>query len=349
MTTKAITGREFVAAAKKAATWHTPVACGSGNGLLLLSDGLKATIGLEVDESAGQTWPKEADAGPQTVTGTIESYMRYEGLDVLLALVCGIAGAPTLAGTLSYANAYKLDTDIDGLFATIAMLKQSEKVWEIPSAKIHGFKLTFEAGKPGKIVFDLIGDTLQRSSATNTYTTMGSVTVPDSGNRVIMGSGAVFWLNDSSGDALDSGDAIAPSKFEMTFKRPMSSEQVAGTAGTTEPADNGFPECSISMTFPRYDATNDAFFTDWEATTSKKMTVTFTGGLIETAHYYTFKVSFPNIKIENPEAPVSGPGKIPMNLKGRCLGRTAAPTGMTGITQPFQFDVVNKRSTDPLA
>jgi len=345
-----ITGREFIAAIKKASIWHTAVACGAEDGVLLLSDGLKPSMSLELDDSAGQPWIKDADAGPMTVAGNLEGYMRYEGFDVVLALLCGQAGVPTLVGMSdAYTNTYQVTSSIDQLFATIAMLKLSAKVWEYPSAKIHGFKISGEANKPLKLTLDVIADILDRASTTNTAATMANVTIPDSKNRIIMNSNAVFRINDQGDPALDSTDQIFPSKFEFAFTRPMSAEPVAGQAGVDEPADDGFPTASLNLSFPRYNNANDGYFSDWEAETPKKMDITFTGKLIEAGYNYKFILSFPHLRIDSPEAAVSGPGKIPMSLKAHVLGAASAPLGMTGLTAPFKLDVQNKRSTDPLA
>ena len=345
-----ITGREVRIGLKKSAAWRTPVECGADDGLLVLSESLKVTRSLELDDSAGQAWTQDADAGPISAAGTLTAYMRYEGLDVALALLCGQAGAPTLVGMSdAYTNSYKLTSNIDGLFATLAMLKLSNKVWEFPSAKIHGFKLSADANKPLKITLDVIADTLNRASAINTAATMANVTIPDKSNRILMNKNAIFRINDQGDPALDAANQINPTKFDLSFKRPMAADGVAGSEGVDEPSDNGFPTCSLSMSFPRYDSQNDAYFDDWNADTPKKMDIIFTGKVIEAGFNYYFKLSFPHVRIENPEAGVSGAGKIPMSLKLQVLGAESAPLGMTGITAPFQIDVQNTRSTDPLA
>ena len=346
----ATTGRETIIALKIAAAWHTAVACGAGDGLLITSDGMKATIGMELDDSAGQAWVEQADAGTMQAAGSLEGYLRYEGFDLALALICGVAGAPTLAGvTDAYTNSYKLATNIDGLFGTLAMLKLTDKVWEYPAAKLHGFKLSGEMNKPVKLTLDIIADLLERASTNNTAVTMADVTVPDTENRVLMNKNTVFRINDRDAAALAGTDQIYPSKFDLTFNRPMSAEPVAGADGVEEPADDGFPVASISLNFPRYNNDNDALFADWEGSTSKKLDILFTGKVIETGFNYEFKLSFPHVKVENPEAAISGAGKIPLSLKLSVLGSKTAPLGMTGITQPFQIDVQNTRSTDPLA
>jgi len=346
---KEITGRELIIGLKKASVWHTPVACGAGDGVLILSDNIKVSVGSELDDSAGQEWIHQADEGVKEITGSLEAYMRYEGFDVALALIMGTAGTPAQQGaTAAYANTYGLASSILGKFATLAQLKLSDKVWEFPSVKLHGFKLSGQMNKPVKISPDVIGDILNRASVTNTPATMANVTYPDALHRIIMNSNTVFRINDQSGAALGSGDVVYPTEFEFSFSRPMDSESVAGQDGIDEPIDNGFPMCKCSLKFPRYNEANDAFFDDWDAFTSKKMDITFTGPLIEDTYYYTFKISCPHVKVNNPAAAVSGAGKIPFSVDLDLLAAVSAPTGMSHTT-PFQIDVINKRTTNPLA
>lgn len=344
-----ITGREFVVALKKAATWHTPVACGAGNGLLLLSDGIKASVASELDNSAGQPWINQADPGIMTISGNLDAYMRYEGFDTAIALLMGVAGVPVrIATTAAYSNSYQLASKIDGLFATIAMKKLSSVIWEFPSCKVNSVKLSGETNKPVKIGIGIIGDTLKRDSVVNTIATMGTVTVPDSKNRILMDKNTVFRMNNQDGIALSDTDKIFPSSFELNFSRPMDAEATAGQDGVDEPADNGFPTATLTLKFPRYDENNNAFFADWEAYTSKKMDITFTGADIESGNKYMFRILLPHLKIDDPEATVSGPGKIPFSMKCNILGASAAPAGMVGLTAPMKIDVVNKRTTNPL-
>jgi len=344
-----ITGREFIIALKKAAAWHTPVACGAGDGLLILSDGIKVTNPVELDDSAGQQWITQADVGEKVINGTLDAYMRYEGFDTVLALIMGTAGTPAQQGaTAAYLHTYRLSSNIIGLFATMAELKLANKVWEFPSVKLHGFKLMAEMNKPVKISPEAIADKLDRASETNTAATMANVTMPDTVNRIIMNRDTVIRINDQDGDALGEGDELYPSSIEFTFNRPMDAEPVAGQEGVDEPTDNGFPVATVSMKFPRYNAANDAFFDDWDGFVSKKMDITFTGKMIEDPYRYQFKLSFPHVKVDNPEAPVSGPGKIPFSLNFQVLAAAEAPTGMA-FTEPFWIEAINRRSTNPLA
>ncbi|MBW2599942.1 MAG: hypothetical protein JRC60_07705 [Deltaproteobacteria bacterium] len=345
-----LTGREILVGLKKAATWRTAVACDANDGILILSESFKQTIEQIDDDSAGLAFLQRTDQGKITAGGGLEAYMRYEGLDVLLALIMGTAGVPAVQGaTAAYTNSYVMANNLSGLFATLAMLKKSDKVFEYPSVKFHQFGLSGEMNAPVKITAEGIANLLELASVTNTAATSANITYPDKGNRIIMNKDAHFWFNDESGDALDSTDAIFPSGFELSFNRPMEADLKAGNEDVDEPIEESFPEITLTLNFPRYNDANDAFFTDWEAMTRKKLEIYFKGALIEETYYYEFRLSFPNLKVIDPEAAISGPGKIPVSLSFKVLATDTAPTGMTGITKPFQIDVQNKRTTDPLA
>lgn len=345
-----ITGREILIGLKKAAAWRTALACGAGNGVLILSESFKGTREHLEDDSAGLAFIQRTDKGKVEAGGSIEAYMRYEGLDLAIALLMGAAGTPAQQGaTTAYTNSYTLTTNLIGLFATLAMLKKSDKVHEYPSVKLHGFKLTGSMNAPVKLSLDGIANILELASAVNTAATMANVTYPDKGNRIIMNADTTFKINDESGAALADGDKIYPSGFEFAFSRKMDPYFEAGYEDIAEPDEGGFPEATLKLDFPRYNDANHTFFTDWNAFTRKKMEIYFKGGLIESTYYYEFKISMPNLKIDNPEAAISGPGRIPTSLTFKLLGTDTAPTGMTGITKPFQVNVQNTRTTSPLA
>lgn len=345
-----LTGREILVGLKKASTWRTPVACGANDGILILSESFRQTLEHLDDDSAGLAFIQRTDPGKKNVSGGMEGYLRYEGLDVLLALIMGTAGTPSQQGaTAAYTNSYVMADSLLGLFATLTMLKKSDKVFEYPTVKYNALIISGEMNAPLKWRVEGIPNIQDLASSTNTTVTMASVTYPDKGNRVIMNADSHFWLNDESGDALDSGDAISPNSFELSIRRPMEADHVAGHDDVDEPIDEGFPEISLTLNFPRYNDANGAFFADWETYTRKKMEIYFKGALIEDTYYYEHKISLPNLKVVDPEAAISGPGKIPFSLSFKVLGTDSAPTGMTGITKPFQIDVQNTRTTDPLA
>jgi len=344
-----ITGREILIGLKKAATWGTAVVCGANDGILITSESLSQKIEELLDDSVGLAFIQRTDQGKIDVAGNIEAYLRYEGLDVALALIMGTAGTPSQQGESdAYTNSYVIADAMTGLFATVAIKKKSDKAWEFTSVKLHGFTLAAEMNLPAKLTLNAIADQLTLASEANTTTTLADLTYPDKGNRIIMNADTTVEINDESGDAVDADDKVYPNSIELAFNRPAEGDHLPGSNYINEPADNDFPEPILTLNFPRYNDANHGFFEDWIADTRKKGEIYFKGAQIESTYYYEMKITMPNMKLIDPEAAIAGAGKIPSTLKFRLLGTDTAPTGMTGITKPFQIDIQNKRTTDPL-
>lgn len=341
-----VSGLEIKAALKRATTWGTAVAVGANDGVLLKGDSLKKAIESELDNSLGIPYAEQRDLGQIKAEGGLSAFLRYDSLDVLIALVMGDTQAPTQQGaTIAYANTIKLKDSLDALFGTLAINKKVN-IFEYSTGKVTGFMLKGEMGKPVEIDFDVIGDDEKIDSTTNTLTTFGNVTYSEKENRVLMSQG-VMRLNDKSGAALADGDKIYPASFELSFKRKLKGNYIVGQANKIdEPTNDGMPECTLKLTFPRYAATT--YLSALGSDTRKKMDIVFTGALIADTYYRTFKLQFPHLALLNAEA-ATAEGQVVHPLEFACLATPTAPSGMTGILKPFQVDVINKRSTNPLA
>jgi hypothetical protein len=341
-------GREIIAAVKKATTWDTAVACGALNGILILSEAIKGGPAYEPDESL-QAWPKLGDLGAKKYEGDVTAAMRYRGLELFMALAMGTAGAPAQQGaTAAYLHTLQLATNTDGKFATLAFDK-GQSVWEYAGAKVEGFTLKGQAGKPIELIVHLICSDLDRNvgAGTNNNTTMASVTIPDTQRRVHFRQ-ATFRINSQATGALASTtDDIYPSAFEFTFKRKLSRDHVSGSDVIQEPLDDGQPEVKLKLDFPKF--TVDTYLDAWVAETYQKADIKFVGAQISGAYYYGVNIYFPNLKLINAEAAISGAGKIVHPLEFDCLGCDAAPTGMSGLTVPFKAEIMNLLTTDILA
>lgn len=347
-----LSGREMVIALKKAQTWGTAVACGQGDGVLFTSFALKQTIDNLKDKAFGIKKIISSDPGKVAVAGSPVADLRYEGLDTLIALCMGTAGAPTIQGAgPAYSYVYNLADNITGLFATIAALKKSDVVFEYPSCKIHGMKIAGKMNEALTITIDIMGDREVLDSVTNTPTTMANVTYPDEGHRIIMNMNQSCYvrINDASAGALSSGDEIAISDFELSWAWAM--EQIFSTksSGGAEPLDNEFPTCTLTLDLPQYNDENAQFFLDWDASTPKKIEIYFKGPLIADTYYYQMTMDFPNALITDADATPTNPGRIPAKLTFDCRGCATAPTGMSGITNPFQISGTNTRTISALA
>jgi len=85
----AATGSEIKFAAKKAAAWATPVAVGANNGFLIRPSTFKRARSTSVDDSLGLGWPADIDLGEIKVDGNIVGYMRFDSLDLMIAMAMG--------------------------------------------------------------------------------------------------------------------------------------------------------------------------------------------------------------------------------------------------------------------
>jgi hypothetical protein len=341
------TGKEAKAAFGKAAAWGTPTELASGEAILFTSEKINRTREHLPDDSAGQAFHGDAERGAVTCGGDLGAYLRYQGLEVLLALALGQAGQPSLAGSGSYRHALRLASNLDGLFGTLAIFK-GFSVHEYPSAKVDGFSISGEAGKPLTASFSLICDDLNvnTTAGVNTTAVLAAIEAPAPGNRVLFRQGQ-FWINDAQDGALGAAHAVHPNRFSLSCKRKLSRDYLAGGQDRiAEPAGAGFPELSLTLEFPTY--TSDTFLNDLGADTRKKMRIAFTGGPLEGGHEQSLEILLPHLVITNAQAAVDKAGKIAHPITLNCLASNGERAGMAGIAAPLALNLVNTRDSDPL-
>ena len=342
------TGRDSVIGVKKGAAWNTAVACGAGDGVLVLPHSIKKSRENNLDDSLGLGHSKSADPDVISVEGSIPGYLRYEGLDLLIALLMGATGgAPAQqAATTAYQQTFTFANELEGLYATVANLLNT-MVEEFPSVKVMGMKITGEVGKPLGFEFTVIADDLVEGSATNTVATMANVTFPENANRVLFSQG-VWRLNLASGAGLASpGDVIKPSAFELTIDRPHAGQHGAGTTQDVidEPSAEEVPKITLKLTFPRL--ADNTHFVAWDVGAAYKGDIIFTGAEIEAPYDYLLKLEFPNLVYQDVDSP-KDQGAVPNEVMFDVIGATAAPTGMA-VTDPLLITSINTKTTDVLA
>jgi hypothetical protein len=341
------TATEIKAAARKASAWGTAAACGAGDGILILPPSIRKKRPGLVDDSLGLYFPMEREPGAVSTEGDIPAYLRYDGLDLFVALAMGATGGtPARQGlTAAYAQDFLLARQLDGLFATFA-LNNYVNVEECPSVKVTGFTIKGEVGRPLQITFHCLANDKTTDSGVNTLATFQDVTYFETANRVLMSQG-VFRMNARSGAALGAGDEIYPSSFELAFKRTMEGTCAAGSPDMIdEPINSGMPEVSLKLQFPRY--STNAYFVDWDSDEAKKLDMTFTGAELESPFARLFKVEFPHLRFSSVDLPMER-GILKHPVEFACLACESAPAGMDGITEPFRVGVVNRQSSDVLA
>ena len=349
-----VAGVEVKGAFKKASSWNSAVAAGANDGILILPSSIKKDAPVDVDDSLGTYHSKDGLLGPIKVEGDMPMYLRYDGLDVLLAMFMGIAGSPTQQGaTSAYSFTYKWNNALDGFFGTFVK-HMKNYIEEHPSMKIAGITIKGDVGKAIQILFKCISINKKYDSVVNTLTTFNNVSYFEQQNRVKMSEG-IFRLNDQSSAALTDTNKLYPSSFELSAMRKLKGEYTGEykfTGGSNvqdlidEPANDGQPEIKLKLNFPRH--VNTTYLSALGADTRKKMDIVFTGALIAASYYRQFKIELPHLQLVNDD-PADEQGIIKEPLEFVCHGAVTAPSGMTGITDPFWLSGINRGSTDPLA
>lgn len=352
-----ITGRQIVAAAKKASAWRTALACGAGDGILITRESLGAKAPKYVDDnSLGQAEiSRSVMTGESIANGSLDGILRFEGWDLLLALTMGVSNYA--AGANSKEHLYTTKDTLAGLFATLAVKKTgtTHDVWEVPSAKLTGFTIRGRVGELCNISFRFSGNKIETESTINTTATMATVTYPlaaSADGQVKMDTSTSLQMNAFGGAALGAGDKIYPIEFELSYDRPFNESFEAGYLDGSEPAQNDFSKGAIKLSFDKYGL--DDFVDAVTAEANQKMKIVFEGGIIAGADTYKLEAYLPCVSFQSVLADVGGPGPIPMSIEGKLLAPSAAPTGFTAILGSADADTslniyTRNSAVDPLA
>ncbi len=349
MATPTIPQRRLLAAGAKnsAQIWGTAEALGAGYGLLLESDGgLARNQAYLPAKEADTPFVLEGDLGPIDPVDFAPAFtQRYDpgALGILIAQLFGTAGTPGAVGA-GFAHILKWKEHIDGQYSTFAIERPS-KIFEVPSAKPYMLDLNIADGFL-KGTIGLRGNTLINTSAVNTLTQMDALTYADRANRVKFSGLVVYLVNQSLAADPDTTTAIELSDISLHLERPHDSPHKAGSESIIEPAENAQSIITITMTFPRMNAVNNAYFADFIAETEKKAYIWFTGAYISGSAGQKFELQFyfPRLRIINIEYPFDEivPGTITLQAEEAASN----PDGF-GNAIPY-LRIVNTRSTDYL-
>lgn len=341
--------RFYGCAVQQAADWGTAVAVGAGDELFVSSDGDPA-LKQEFKPFGGlnQVLPADGELGPSEAIDFSPAFegegcgLQYE-LGAMGSLIVALFGTSTSVAQQGSTTAYKHVIDwadeVTDFFTFVT--ERPGDILEIPSCV--PMKLTLKPGNgllQGSI--GLRGNHLNNTSTTNTATEVDAITKAASGNIIRFQDG-VFWMNAQSGDALDSGDAVVVSDFEINLERAMDAQQVLGGTYIARPRESAFVG-TLKIRLPHDTGAGATWFANYLAKTAQKASLTFTSStLAGTAYPYIFSISFPRLM------PKVAPGVklediINTELEFLILEAAAAPTGMTGHVRPY-LEVTTKKTT----
>lgn len=335
------------AAMKRASAWGVAEACGFADGLRLRSFDVAKGFPPVIRGQVSEAFPIHSDPGALSVGGGISAYMRYEGLELPMALCLGqSAGPPAPAGEISFSQRLAPIGSINGLFATLA-LHTGVDVLECPSLKLTGFVLRGEVGGHLEVFLQCMGNDMRADSVVNTPASLGTVLLPRGGRRVFFSDG-VFRMNEAAGAKLEEVDVIRPSSFEFGFMRSLKGMPGVGEVSEKidEPGNIEEPVSWLDMVMPRYRGGSDM---DALASGVRiKSDISFTGPRIEEGVSSRFTLRLPSLARAS-----SGLGRkgdaMTRRLSFRCLAPQSPPAGMPAIAAPFDMEFVNTTGDDILA
>lgn len=345
-----LTGREANVAFAKFATNSWGVAASVTRGLHLESDaGMTPQPQYVESETFNQGFLSRAEVGDFTAPDlTLTQQGRYEDHAYILeALVMGSPVAPVVVsstGGNAYRHVIDLSPSVDGLGITLAFRRGDFYVDELTSAKVYGFSETFGNGGVVQQSFRVLGSKPTNQSSINTNSTVGGATYPGFGSRIFRKHGT-FRLNLQSAGSLVAADEVKVETFNVEVSRPQDAPFVTGQDFIHEPGDNGFPELTARLQFPRMTTvTANSMYRLLSSGTALKADMTYTGALINSATPHSKLYQMPYIELQEWAAPLTGANQVKPTATLRLKEVTAAPTGMAGVTRPMRITRVMANS-----
>lgn len=332
------------------------VAASVTKGTRFMGDGgLKFQPTFVEDRSFGETFLGPSDTGDYQPTDiSLGGQERYEDFHYCLeALAMGspatVAISTSAVGqTTSWTHVIDLAPSIDGLGATFAMDRR-QYVEEITSAKVYGFGETVGEGGVLEQSFRLLGTAATDISSVNINSTVYGATFPSLGGKMYRNQGT-FRMNLQSGGALAASDALTVETIEFSFERPQDRSFAYGSKNIIEPADNEFPTPTLSVSFPRMNTISaNSLRAAIRSSTAYKADCTYLGVLINSTDTYKKLYQFPYIELQDFSTPAAGAAQVKPRAMFMIKKPASAPTGMTGVTNPFRITRVMVNSVHAFA
>src|SRR5262245_24423660 len=345
-----VTGRVVKLAFAKFGTNSWGVAASVTKGAYFASDaGLKLDPNILEDEPFGQSFIQTSDVGNiEAPDLKLKQQSRFNDFSYILdALAMGSPAAAaistsTAGQTTSWSHVIDLAPSIDGLGLTLAMDKQLY-IEELTSAKVHGLMVEDGNGGLMETTYQLTGSKPTNISSVNINSTVAGATYPALSNRMLKKQG-VFRMNLNTAGALGSTDAVTAESIKFTYMRPIDKSFPFGQDYVMEPADNGFPDISIEVEYPRMNTISaNSLFAGLSLGTAFKADWTFTGDFINSTDTYKVLFQFPYIQCTEHQAATSGPKQIKPKATFKARLATTSPTGMAFVN-PFRLTRIMTQS-----
>jgi hypothetical protein len=268
----------------------------------------------------------------------------------------GTAGAPSTVDTTAKQHVLKIKADQDGIFSTLAYeyLKDT-KVGEVPGLKWNKLKISGKQGERLMLEASGIGDTWTDASASNTTTTIDSITLPSNREYATFAQVA-FKLNDQSAGSL-AATPIYIQGFSLELERPSESSITTERGNkSSEPIATGFMTGKLTLDFAvAQDGTggNVLFLAEQIAGTAKKAKIEITSTTLAGAstQFFQWLIWMPYVQFLPVAKPgPTQPGAISWSQEAELHHVGTIPTGFTAAyTDMVTIDIFSQKSADALA
>lgn len=346
------TGRSFKMAFAKFGANSWGVAASVTKGHYFESDaGMQLKPAQITDNAFGQAYLGPADSG--LVEAPVLSFVgrdRYDDYQYIWeACAMGSPAAVTISTsasgqTTSWTHQFDLADAIDGLGLTIAIDKVLYTE-ELTSLKVHGFEITQADNGAMNMTYRTTGSKPTNLSSVNINSTVAGATFPALGNRVMQHQGT-FRMNAHSAGSLTSSNAVKAESIKLTFNRPQDAPHVYGQDFVDEPADNGWPEAMIEITFPRMNTVSaNSLYTALSSPTAFKADWTFLGAYINSTDQYKKLYQFPYMQLMDDGfiAATNGAQQVKPVAKFALRLAATSPSGMPFV-RPIRLTRVSTNS-----
>ena len=348
---------QTVAALKKGSSWGTEADITSG-GMFFKASSISPSGGFAdfIPRDFGTAGKRTSQARLQgDFTCKIVTDLTYG--QPWLALLAGHLGtestpAEQTPSQTDYLVTMDLADDVFGTYWTLVYTIETDRVIVLPSLKIIGVTIEVAPNQAGTVTFDAIMDTIAESSA-NTAAEINAITALNYETATLGGTNHYFRSNVDTGAGLSSGDDKAIAGFTMSLTRTHKTRfglRGANTKYTMEPKQVGDIEGTVTITHSELDNATYDMWTEWASVPYRKAELFMDGSIIGSTVNRSFKWQFPYLQSVGA---LPGGHDIPNNnslfnpsITYRMLKRSAAPTGMTGVTDYLRFTEIHPtRST----
>lgn len=343
----------------KGVTWGTAVdLTGGGVGANIHTSAL--TIGgsrgrFTPNDNGFDNFISELELLEYSVDLSLTFDLTYQGIwKIFVAALFGtVTGSPAEnnVGEGDYLHDFDPASSVAGNFLTLAYLLEDDRSLEFPSVKPISFAITQSTNGVGVITVNCIADRLVTNSPVNSQADIDSLSYPTYQAAVLGDTNHYLRLNTQSGGALSSADDMEILNYNFSFNRPLQRNyplRGANTKYTTEPAQLDVCTGQLSFLLNEIDDGSLDILDDWNDGNEKKAEIFIDGDQIGSGDNTSIKLQMPRL---SPSEGVPAGHDIPSSRQLMqptatydMLKASAAPTGMTGVTNMCRMETVETRS-----